>query len=328
VPDSAEPKNVAVIGCGALGSLFAGLLANAGQQVWAVCRWREHLEAIETHGLRVIEDEKEIRAPVRACAQLPPATLAPEAGWDLVIVLVKAFDTESAAASLVSRLAPGTPVLTLQNGLGNAEALEAHLPQRPIMAGATTFGALRAGPGTVRLTGRGECEIGAWNRAAEMHLKGAAELLSASGIPCCVSPDVRSVLWKKLAVSAVINPLTAILRVRNGELLERSEPLASFKAGLGELAAEVVEEVCQVAAKVQVRVPTPAELLQEVRRICQTTSANRSSMCRDVEEGRRTEIEAINGAVVRLGRERGVAAPANLVLSSLVRASARPGFSV
>ncbi len=318
--NSITPKNIAVVGCGALGSVFAGLLADAGQHVSAVCRWREHLEAIQAHGLLLLEEEKQIRPPLHVCAQLSEVRFSSEAAWDLVIVLVKSFDTESAAANLSRCVQPGTPVLTLQNGLGNAEALQKHLPHNPILAGATTFGALRERPGVVRLTGRGECEIGAWNPAAEKHLDAAAELLSGCGIPCSISPDVQSVLWKKLAISAVINPLTAILRVRNGELLEHKEVIPSFKTGLAEAASEAVAEVCRVAAKYEITLPTPAELLKEVRRVCQATAANCSSMCRDVAEGRRTEIDAINGAVVRLGRERGVPAPANLLLSSLVRA--------
>jgi 2-dehydropantoate 2-reductase len=124
-------------------------------------------------------------------------------------------------------------------------------------------------------------------------------------------PHVLPVLWKKLAVNAVINPLTAILRVPNGELLHRPP--------LDPLIAEIVEEVWRVAARHKIPLPTPPELAEEVRRVCRGTASNRSSMLRDVEEGRPTEIDSINGAVVRLGRERGALVPANLALTSLVR---------
>ena len=116
-----------------------------------------------------------------------------------------------------------------------------------------------------------------------------------------------------IAVNAVINPLTALLRVRNGELLNRAE--------LEPLFAAVAEEVWRVAARHQVALPTPPELVAEVRRVCQLTAANQSSMLRDVAEGRRTEVDAINGAVARLGRERGVLAPVNEALAALVRAA-------
>ena len=307
---------IAIIGCGALGSVFAGLLAKAGAQVAAACRSTEHRESIQANGLLLIEDEKQIRVPLRVSSEMPSLPL-PEGAWDLVIVLVKSFDTERAAASLAAHLPPGTPVLTLQNGLGNAEALGAHLKQNPILAGTTSFGAQRERPGVVKLTGRGDCEIGAWNRAAEIHLEPAAQLLSRCGIPCAISGNVMTALWKKLAVSAVVNPLTAILRVPNGALLEHEELAPVF--------SEVLEEVCRVVAEYRIPLPPPAQLLQEVRRVCQITAANHSSMLRDVEQGRRTEMDSINGAVVRLASERGVPAPANLLLAALIRAMTPAG---
>lgn len=307
-----EPKRIAIVGCGALGSALGGVLASAGHQVLGVCRSREHRDSISERGLLLLEDGKELRLPLRACAELPRGET-----YDLVLVLVKSFDTKAVAASLAERVRPETPVLTLQNGLGNAETLAAHLRPEQVLAGTTTFAAQREAPGVVRLTGRGACEIGAWHRSAEPHVRPTAALLSSGSLPCSVSSNVVAALWKKLAVNAVINPLTALLRVRNGELLECPELEALF--------AVVVEEVWRVAARYQIALPIPPELVAEVRRVCQTTAANRSSMCRDVEEGRRTEIDAINGAVVRLGRERGLLAPVNQALAALVRAVSSEG---
>ena len=310
--------SVAIVGCGALGGVFAGLLSSAGMKVVAVVRSEDERKRIAEGGLRMLENGRETLLRLRVCAELPvqegPAQEGKEA-FDLVLVLVKAFDTEAVAARLAGRIPPETPVLTLQNGLGNAEALAARLKPQQILAGVTTFGALRESSGAVRLTGRGECVIGAWppgnGSAAELHTRSVAELLSNAGIPSTAAPNVLPVLWKKLAASAVINPLTAILRVPNGELLHRP--------ALNPLIAEIVEEVWQVAARRQIPLPPPPELVEEVERICRGTASNRSSMLRDVEEGRRTEIESINGAVVRLGRERGVLAPANQALASLVQ---------
>lgn len=299
-------KPVAIVGLGALGSAVAGLLASAGVPVVGVSRWREHREAIQTNGLLLREGENESRIALPTCAELPA-----DQQFALVIVLVKSFDTEAVATSLAGRIAADTPVLTLQNGLGNAEALAARLKPEQVLAGTTTFGALREAPGIVRLTGRGECEIGAWHRAAQPHLSRTQDLLARGGLPCTVSANVAVALWKKLAVNAAINPLTAILRARNGELLRFQE--------LEPIFAAVVEEVWRLAARHQIALPTPPELAVEVRRVCQVTAPNISSMRRDVEEGRPTEIEAINGAVVRLGRERGVLTPVNQALAALVR---------
>jgi 2-dehydropantoate 2-reductase len=298
---------VAIIGCGALGGVFAGLLADAGLDVVAVCRSEEQRKMIAERGLLLLEQERETTVRVRACAELPTDD-------NLVLVLVKAFDTEGAAANLAGRVSSQTPVLTLQNGLGNAEALAARLKPEQVLAGVTTFGAQREAPGIVRLTGRGECIIGSWgpwHRSAERHARPVADLLARAGAPCTVANNIVPVLWKKLAVNAVINPLTAITRAPNGKLLEHPE--------LEPLFSEIVEEVWRVAARYKIPLPTPPELVEEVRRVCRVTAANRSSMLRDIEEGRRTEIDSINAAVVRLGKERGVLTPANLALAALVQ---------
>jgi 2-dehydropantoate 2-reductase len=131
-------------------------------------------------------------------------------------------------------------------------------------------------------------------------------------VACHASANLSTTLWKKLAVNAAINPLTAILRVRNGELLDRKE--------LEPVIGMAMEEVWRVAARLRISVPTPPELHDEVRRVCRVTAANQSSMLRDVLAGRRTEIDAINGAVARLGRERGAIAPVNATLTGLVQA--------
>lgn len=300
-------RPVAIMGLGALGSLFASLLARARIPVIGVCRWREHREAILTGGLVLREGES------RSCFEFPVSEqLPPGQEYRLVVILVKSFDTESVAQDLAGRINTQTPVLTLQNGLGNAETLAAHLTPEQILAGTTTFGALRDAPGEVRLTGRGECDIGAWNPKGERFLPPILELFQRAGVDCRLTSNVAATLWKKLVINAAINPLTAILRVPNGALLELEgvEPILDM----------VTEEVWRVAARHRVALPTPPELREEIRRVCRLTAANRSSMLRDVEQGRRTEIDAINGAVARLGLARGVLAPVNDALAGLIRA--------
>ncbi|MBI3934493.1 MAG: 2-dehydropantoate 2-reductase [Acidobacteria bacterium] len=300
-------KPVAIIGLGALGSLVAASFARAGVPVTGVSRWQEHNLAIAAGGLLLREGGTESRIQFPVFSELPA-----DGQYSLVIVVVKSFDTEAVAKSLAGRIDARTPVLTMQNGLGNAEALAAHLSPEQIVAGTTTFGALRERPGMVHMTGRGGCEIGAWRPAAERYLPQIKELFRRADIECQLTSPVVAALWKKLAVNAVINPLTAILRVRNGELLERE--------GLGQIFGTVVEEVWRVAARHQIALPTPPELQEEVRRICRATAANRSSMLCDVEQGRRTEIDAINGAVGMRGRERGILTAVNDALTGLVRA--------
>lgn len=311
-PEESElDKPVVIVGLGALGSLFAALLHRAGIPVLGVCRWKEHREAIHAGGLLLREGQTESRVCFPVAPELPEGQEC-----RLVLVLVKSFDTEGVARMLAGRLRRRAPVLTLQNGLGNAEALAEQCGPEQVLAGATTYGALREAPGAVRLTGRGECEIGAWHPAGERHWPLVQQIFKPAGVECRWSPNLPSTLWKKLAVSAVINPLTAILRMPNGELLQHEELQPIF--------ASVAEEVWRVAARHHVALPTPPELQEEVRRVCRLTAANRSSMLRDIEQGRRTEIDAINGAVARLGRERGALAPVNESLAGLVQALSGP----
>ena len=272
-------RPVAIVGLGALGSVFAAVLARAGIPVVGVCRWREHRESIQAGGLLLLEGESRERFSIPVFSELPGGQ-----DYRLVLILVKSFDTESVAKSLAAPIKIQTPVLTLQNGLGNAETLAAHLSPDQVLAGVTTFGALREAPGEVRLTGRGECEIGAWKSAGERYLPQALELFQRAGVECRLTSHVATALWKKLAVNAAINPLTAILRVRNGELQELD--------GLEQIIGMAAEEVWRVAARHQIALPTPPELHAEIRRVCRVTAANRSSMLRDVEQGRRTEIDA------------------------------------
>jgi len=317
---AARRSTVAIVGCGSLGSVFAALLARAGLRVVAVCRTREQCDVINRSGLLLLENGREERVAVAACGELPLSN--PGSQFDLVLVLVKAYDTKSAVKELSGRLQPGVPVLTLQNGLGNAEILAGHLGGNPVLAGTTTFGAQRLSPGVVALTGRGECEIGAWNNGTDDCVTVAADLLSGAGIPTKVSSDVKRAIWNKLAISAVINPLTAILRVPNGGLL-RSLENDRFREGIAEIAEEIVKEVRRAAQACGVVLPDSPALLKEVQRVCQITAGNRSSMLRDMEEHRRTEIDAINGAIVRLSKSGGVRSPANAALAGLIRALQR-----
>ena len=182
-------RSVGVVGLGALGSLFAGLMARAGIPVVGACRWQAHRDAILSSGLLLQDGESDERVRFPVAEELPR-----DQSYRLIIILVKSFDTESAAHSLAGRLEPNIPVLTLQNGLGNAESLEVHLDSSQILAGTTTYGALREEPGRVRLTGRGECEIGAWTPAGERLLPSVLELLQQAGISCRMTSPVKKAL--------------------------------------------------------------------------------------------------------------------------------------
>lgn len=297
-------EKVLILGTGALGTLFAARLAAAGVQVAVLGTWTEAIAALNKDGARV---EGEKSQPVFAAAD--PSVCAPA---DLALVLVKSWQTERAARQLAECLAPGGLAVSLQNGLGNDALLAGILRQaqggasglRRVSAGVTTLGAFLTAPGVARLAGAGPVWLEAHPR-----LDGLAALLAEAGFRVERAADIRPRQWGKLVINAAINPLTAILRVPNGSLL--ADPLArGLLGGLAREAASVAE-----ALGVALPFPGPERAAEEVAK---RTAANHSSMLRDVLRGAPTEIEAINGAVVREGQALGMPAPLNWLVRGLV----------
>jgi 2-dehydropantoate 2-reductase len=289
-------KKILVLGTGALGTLFAARLAAAGAQVAVLGTWPEALEALRRRGAQV---EGETPRPVLASAD--PAACAPA---DLALVLVKSWQTERAARQLAECLSPDGLAVSLQNGLGNDTLLARTLGPRRVSAGVTTLGAALSAPGLARFAGAGPTWL-----EARPSLDGLAVLLAEAGFPVERAADIRPRQWGKLVINAAINPLTAILRVPNGGLL--TDPLA--RSLLGQLARETASGA--EAAGVALPFSAPERAAEEV---AERTAANHSSMLRDVLRGAPTEVEAINGAVLREARARGLAAPLNRLARQLV----------
>lgn len=296
---------IGIIGPGAMGCLFGGLLALAGHDVWMVCRRLELAELLEREGIILEEDGETRRALVRATADARQA-----APLDLAIVLVKSYDTPAAACSLQSALAPGSHVLSLQNGLRNVETLAEKLGEERILGGVTSQGATLLGPGHVRHAGSGPTVIAESHaRADSSRARQTARLLARAGIATTVSDDLRSLLWGKLVVSTAANGLTALSGLRNGELLE--SPLSLIMDDLA-------RETAAVAAAVGVSLPY-ADPVKHTRSVMLATAPNRSSMLQDIEAGRPTEVGALNQAVGVEGARLGVPTPLNHALSILIR---------
>jgi 2-dehydropantoate 2-reductase len=289
---------ILILGTGALATLFAARLSAAGVDVTMLGSWPEGLAALNQRGA-----ELDGRAyPVRATAD--PVECR---GAGSALVLVKAWQTERAAAQLADCLAADGLAVTLQNGLGNAAVLARTLGLTRVAVGVTTLGANLAGPGCVVSGGEGPVTLEAHPRLA-----GLESMLGAAGFSVNVVADVRLLVWEKLAVNAAINPLTALLRVRNGQLLE----LPSARRLMGALAGEAAAVAKSLG--VLLPLPGPERLAEEVAR---RTAQNLSSMLQDVLRGTSTEVDAINGAIVREGERHGVPAPVNRALWSLVKAA-------
>ncbi len=292
-----------IVGSGAMACLFASRLAPV-TAVTLLGSWEEGLAAIETRGIRVIElDGHETEARVAVTRQ--PKTIG---STRTALVLVKSWQTQRAAEQVQACLAEDGLALTLQNGLGNLEVLQEILGESRTAEGVTTTGATMLGPGHVQHGGDGPITLGSHSRVNAL-----AETLAAAGFVVQRKDDLDGLIWTKLAVNAAINPLTALLEVRNGGLLEHS-------AGRDLMTAAAVE-VGAVAKKMGIQLTTedPAAFAFQV---AERTSSNLSSMLQDIKRGAPTEIDAICGAISRVSAELNMETPINWGLWKLVRAKA------
>ncbi|MEM7220726.1 MAG: 2-dehydropantoate 2-reductase [Pseudomonadota bacterium] len=292
---------ITVVGCGALGSLFAVRLGALGHNVQVLQRAGARFESLRRAGLELIEADASVsRVPIAAIgasgSRLAPARL--------VIVLVKSYATRE-LRDLPAALAADGVVLTLQNGLGNAEWLASEVGAKRLLAGTTTSGAYRDANGCVHWGGDGKTVIGPWASAAD-DASWVVTLLRDAGFDASRVDDPRAALWQKLALNAMTNPLTALLGQPNGALAEHAplEPL--MRALAAEAAAAAARSDLQLV---------PDELWAAQRQNLATTARNVSSMLQDVRAGRPTEIESILGPIATTG-----AAPVAAALLTLVRA--------
>jgi 2-dehydropantoate 2-reductase len=295
---------IAVIGAGAVGCLFGGRLHLTGQTVLLIHHKRSVAASIEKKGVSIRElSGKVVRVRIKTRTKLS-AHDEPE----LVLITVKAYDTETVASLLKKSVKGNVPVLSLQNGLGNVEKLTRRLGSKSVIAGTTTEGALATGPGRVTHTGRGMTWIGEVNGEPSERCFVIARAFRGAGFSTVIRNNIRGVLWSKAIVNSAVNPISALTRVRNGGLLKTSE--------LREIASGVIEEGSAVAhANGILLKPSPKQLLA---RVLDLTSKNKSSMLQDIEASRKTEIRELNGAISRLGNLAGVSTPLNDLLAGLV----------
>lgn len=299
----------AVIGSGAIGSLVAAYLSTRLPEIVLYERPGRRAEQLTREGLRVTG----LRGDFHLRPHLRVDGLA-DTPFDLVFVCVKAHQTLQAAEDHHSLIGPRTLVVSLQNGIGNIETLAECWPQACHCAATTTLGAYLDESGQVHHVGEGDTFLGALHKTDEARAAEWVTRLSSELLPVVLEPDITRLLFVKLAVNCVINPLTALLDQPNG--------LVARDADLSRLAGEIVEELVTVAAAGGVEL-CARELLARALEVSRRTARNRSSMLNDVRRGLRTEIEAINGAVVRLGAAAGIPTPVNLTLTCLIRSLER-----
>lgn len=302
---------IAIIGIGAMGSLFGAYLHPVAE-VTLLGEWPEQLAALREDGLLVQDaaghTSRHYLHATNNLAEVPPV--------DLALILVKSHKTESAGNVARQVLAPQGWALTLQNGLGNLEKLTAVLGPHRVGLGITSAGATMVGPGYVRLAGMGQtCLANQPDKSAV--LSQLTTLFYRAGFPTELTDRPNSLIWGKLAVNAGINPLTALLRAPNGYLAENETARA--------IMAQAARETAAVAQALGIDMPYP-DAAQRALEVARATAGNHSSMLQDVWRGAPTEIEAISGAVVRYGRETGIATPINQLLLHEVQQLERADF--
>ena len=286
------------MGAGAVGCYFGGMLARAGHDVTLVAR-PQHVEAIGRDGLRMETKTFDERVRVKAAADARAAE-----GADVVLFCVKSMDTEGAGRQLEPFLRPDTLVLCLQNGVDNADRLRAVLPKHQVAAAVVYVGTEMAGPGHLKHHGRGELMIEPSARSGEL-----AEALKAAGVPTDISDNVRGALWVKLILNCAYNAVSAIAQRPYGENVQGE--------GVLDVMRDVVSECKAVAAAEGVTLAGDVD--KAIRGIMETMPGQYSSTAQDLARGKRSEIDYLNGLIVRRGEARGIPTPANRVLWALVK---------
>lgn len=302
-----QTGTIAVLGGGALGSLVAARLAAGGCDPVVVSRPSPHLVEAARRGIVVSELDGSARTvPVRVATD--PGAVATAT---VLLVCVKTWATADALAPLAPFLPPDALVVSLQNGLGNAERIAAALPDHAghVALGVTSLGATRPAPGEVRVGGSGPTVIGYPGRQPDDALRRLAITMREAGMPTATVEDIDRWVWRKLAVNAAINGLTALAGVPNGQVA--ADP--RLRAAAEQIAAEV--ETVALAEGHDIPDAVPAVL-----EVARATAANRSSMLQDLEAGRRTEVDAIHGAVVERAARHGIVVPATELVWALVSA--------
>ena len=296
---------IAVVGAGAMGSLFGAMLAEAGNEVWLYDVWVEHVKTINKDGLR-IEREGQTRT-LSIEATTDPEQIGQA---ELVIIFVKSTHTASAAETARKLAGSDGAVMTLQNGMGNADILSEVIDPERVLAGTTSHGATLLGPGSIRHAGVGATTIGAWaeTEPGRERARKLSDFFTKIGIETEAVDDVRSVLWNKLLINIGINAITALTTIKNGQILDLEITR--------ELSRNAVEEAMKIAGQMNIKVREDA--VEHVYAVAEATAVNRSSMGQDVDNKRQTEIGTINGFIVRQAKRLGMQAPVNETLTALV----------
>lgn len=302
---SSPPWRIAVVGCGAMGSVYAALLADAGNEVLAVDHGEAHVQAIARDGLRLEGASGDRRVRLRAFTQAPAEPM------DLVIIAAKAAQAPQAARGALPLLGPDTVVLTIQNGLGSADAVaEAVGADRLAVGIAAAFGASVRGPGHAHHNGMAAVRMGAHAGLAPERVQAVAALWRAAGFTAEAVPDVLAMQWDKLICNVAYSGPCALTGLTVGQAMDDPD--------IGPVSRAAAIEALQVARARGIALAID-DAVAHVRAFGERVRDAKPSVLQDLERGRVSEIAFINGAVPREAARCGMEAPVNATLTALVR---------
>lgn len=290
---------ILVFGAGALGSFVGGMLSRKCH-VTLIGR-KEHVDAINSKGL-IIEGKTNFNAKPQALMKIP------DEEFDLVLITVKSYDTSKVVEELSRRLDKDILVLSLQNGLGNAEKISRSF--KKVLGGTISHGITFIGPGRIYHAGLGDTRLGDFKGVEEKEVEKICQIFDTSGIDAKRSDNILGEIWAKAIINASINPLTAIARLKNGYLLKIKT--------LEEIMVSACKEAIGVAVSCGIELPH-YDIIEKTKSVVRLTAENKSSMLQDIENGKRTEIDSITGVFVELGKKNNVATTTNSLLYKLVK---------
>jgi len=295
---------VCVVGAGAMGSVFGGLLAHVGHDVTFVDTWEENVAAINASGVRLDGVKGELRIPANAVVGLPHGLEA-----DLAMIWTDANNTRRAAVTAAAALAPGGFAITLQNGIGNVETLVEVLGKPRVAAGSSMCSAAMRGPGHASFTHMGMTSVGEIDGGGSARVERLREALAQARFEVRVHPDIMALVWSKFAHNCAVNAICATTGLRVGEVAR--------VAALDRLQDHVIDEILAVTRAKGITLDDP-DFRAHVKAHC-WKKFNRPSMLQHIEAGKRTEIDALNARLVEEGRRLGVPTPYNDALACLLK---------
>lgn len=299
------------MGAGAIGSFVGGLLSKKNTVV--LVGRPSHIQAIQHNGLR-ITGKTRLHTPIKAVETISQMPWKP----DLLILTVKAFDTEAAIKQVCPFLSKHTIVLSLQNGLNNIDCISQYVDKTQILGGITTHGVIFSKPGIITHTGKGTTLLGELDGTITKRLNTIHHLFNEAGIETTIIKNIIEEIWIKAIINSSINPLTAFFHCKNGFLLKNP------------LLEKIVEHICNESTTIARSIgisASPKEMIKRTKQVIHDTSENYSSMLQSIMNRKPTEIDSINGVLVTLGKQHAVPVSLNEILCSLITSLEQKPFS-